>query len=117
MTTKYIPVTPGGTLCTWISAKTEKQAWKNLLVDASHMPYKTKSNFIARGYTVIRMGGLNKMGEMKIEIGSEELRKHFKGLNRPKSKAEWWAIGHIERLEKENAQLAELILKLKVANY
>lgn len=48
----WVPVTPGGTVCDWLMAKTEDEAWANLLRDAAHMPYKTKENFIARGYTV-----------------------------------------------------------------
>ena len=48
----YIPITPGGTLLFDLKAKTEEQAWRNLLKAAAHMPYKTKERFIARGYTV-----------------------------------------------------------------
>lgn len=48
----YMPVTPGGTVCDWLEADTEEQAWENLLKEASHMPYKTKENFKLRGYTV-----------------------------------------------------------------
>lgn len=47
-----MPVTPGGTVCDWLEADTEEQAWENLLKEASHMPYKTKENFKLRGYTV-----------------------------------------------------------------
>ena len=50
--THYIPVTPGGTPCTWLRANTEEKAWANLLWDARHMPYKTIENFKLRGYTV-----------------------------------------------------------------
>jgi len=49
---KYVPITPGGTVCEWIAANTEKEAWDNLLRAAAHMPYGTKENFIKRGYTV-----------------------------------------------------------------
>lgn len=49
---EYVPHTPAGTPCVWISAKTEAQAWKNLLCDAHHMPYKGIAGFKARGYTV-----------------------------------------------------------------
>lgn len=49
---KYIPITPGGTPCTWLASETEDAAWKRLLIDAAHMPYKTKENFVKRGYTV-----------------------------------------------------------------
>ena len=48
----FIPVTPGGTLCDWLTSSTEEEAWKKLLKDAAYMPYKTKENFIKRGYTV-----------------------------------------------------------------
>jgi len=49
---KYVPHTSAGTACIWLAAKTEEQAWKNLLKDAAHMPYVTKEAFIKRGYTV-----------------------------------------------------------------
>lgn len=49
---KYVPITPGGTICIWLASKTEEAAWRKLLEDAAHMPYKTKENFIKRGYTV-----------------------------------------------------------------
>lgn len=52
MDSPWIPSTPGGTACTWLAAETEDKAWENLLRDAQHMPYKTKENFIKRGYTV-----------------------------------------------------------------
>jgi hypothetical protein len=52
MREQYVPVTPGGTPCVWLAAKTEAQAWANLLVDAAHMPYKTIENFKKRGYRV-----------------------------------------------------------------
>lgn len=48
----YVPVTPAGTAVMHIKAKTEDQAWSNLLKDAAHMPYKTVANFKKRGYTV-----------------------------------------------------------------
>lgn len=50
--TTYVPITPGGTICMWLESPTEEIAWKRLLKDAAHMPYKTKTNFIKRGYTV-----------------------------------------------------------------
>lgn len=61
----YIPVTPGGTLCTWLASKTEDGAWKNLLEDAKHMPYGTKENFIKRGYTVENMNSDSPKGQPK----------------------------------------------------
>ncbi len=51
---QYVPCTPAGTPLVHIAAKTEEQAWKNLIEDAAHMPYKTKENFQKRGYTVER---------------------------------------------------------------
>lgn len=48
----YIPVTPAGTPCIWLESPTEDKAWEKLLIDAAHMPYITKENFIERGYTV-----------------------------------------------------------------
>ena len=49
---KYVPVTPGGTVCYWLKSATEKEAWEKLLIYAAHMPYKTKYAFKERGYTV-----------------------------------------------------------------
>ena len=37
-----------------LESKTEDEAWQKLLKDAAHMPYKTKEDFIKRGYTVER---------------------------------------------------------------
>jgi hypothetical protein len=51
----YVPVTPGGTACLWLESDTEEEAWRKLLIDAAHMPHKTKENFIKRGYTVKRI--------------------------------------------------------------
>jgi len=48
----FVPVTPGGTVVMSLESATEEEAWKKLLIDAAHMPYKTKVNFIKRGYTV-----------------------------------------------------------------
>lgn len=48
----FVPVTPGGTPCFWLASNTEDEAWEKLIVDAAHMPYKTKEGFVARGYTV-----------------------------------------------------------------
>lgn len=48
----FVPVTPGGTVCTWLAAESEQQAIDNLLKDAAHMPYKTWANFQKRGYTI-----------------------------------------------------------------
>lgn len=49
---RYVPVTPGGTLCTWLASGSEDQAWANLMEDAAHMPYRTKQAFMERGYRV-----------------------------------------------------------------
>lgn len=49
---QFVPVTPGGTPCTWLASDTEEKAIKKLLKDAAHMPYKTWVNFQARGYTI-----------------------------------------------------------------
>ena len=57
---QYVPVTPAGTPCTWLSSKTEDKAWAALLKDAAHMPYKTVENFKLRGYTVERWEGFFK---------------------------------------------------------
>jgi hypothetical protein len=48
----FIPETPGGTVLVHLKSKTEEGAWAKLLKDAAHMPYKTKENFIKRGYKV-----------------------------------------------------------------
>lgn len=56
MATKtYVPVTSDGSLCTHLEADTEDGAWDNLLEDAAHMPYRDKTEFMARGYTVMEM--------------------------------------------------------------
>ncbi len=51
----YCPVTPGGTICTWLVSASEDGAWQNLLADAAHMPYKGREGFEARGYSVIEI--------------------------------------------------------------
>ncbi len=48
----FIPITPAGTILMHLVAPTEEEAWANLLRDAAHMPYKTKENFMKRGYRV-----------------------------------------------------------------
>lgn len=52
---RFVPVTPGGTVCTWLISESKKKAWKALMKDAAHMPYGTKEKFILRGYTVARV--------------------------------------------------------------
>lgn len=49
---KFVPVTPAGSVLTHLSGETEDEAWANLLADVKHMPYVTKRELIARGYTV-----------------------------------------------------------------
>lgn len=50
----YVPFTPAGTECANLASNTKDEAWEALLEDAKHMPYKTKDNFYARGYRVIK---------------------------------------------------------------
>lgn len=51
---KWFPVTPAGTVVTWLSADTPDEAWAKLLEDASHMPYKGRAGFQQRGYRVMK---------------------------------------------------------------
>ena len=56
-TGQWVPVTPGGTVCTWLAADTKKEAIANLLEEAKHMPYDGwdkpgKYGFKARGYEI-----------------------------------------------------------------
>ena len=48
----WVPRTPAGTVCRWLASKTEAQAWKKLLGDAAHMPYRGIEGLKKRGYTV-----------------------------------------------------------------
>ena len=53
----FVPITPGGTICFWLGAKTRQQAIENLLDDAAHMPYDGWDSphgfgFKQRGYTI-----------------------------------------------------------------
>jgi len=65
MTTTYLPIPPARTACVWIAARAEAEAWRNLLRDAAHMPYKTKAEFIKIGYTVEQLGdGIEKGNSM-----------------------------------------------------
>jgi hypothetical protein len=48
----WIPQTPAGTDCDWLMSDTEAEAWKKLLKDAAHMPYRGIEGFKQRGYTV-----------------------------------------------------------------
>ncbi len=58
ITGAYVPVTPGGTACTWLASTTEGEAWKALEHDARHMPYKGLKEFKDRGYRVEYIEGL-----------------------------------------------------------
>jgi hypothetical protein len=49
---RYVPFTPAGSCLMHLAAPTEAEAWRRLLHDARHMPYKTKENFVQRGYSV-----------------------------------------------------------------
>lgn len=51
----YVPVTPGGTLCFWLTSDTEDEAWDKLLKDTAHMPYRSKTELQERGYCVEAM--------------------------------------------------------------
>jgi hypothetical protein len=51
--TVWIPQTPAGTNCEWLMSDTEAEAWKRLLKDAAHMPYRGIGGFKRRGYAVI----------------------------------------------------------------
>lgn len=48
----YVPETPGGTVLMHLKSRTEKTAWRNLMKDAAHMPYRTQQDFYNRGYRV-----------------------------------------------------------------
>lgn len=48
----WVPITPGGTPCTWLASSTEAEAWQALLKDAAGMPYNGIAGFKQRGYTV-----------------------------------------------------------------
>jgi hypothetical protein len=59
---KYTPITPGGTMVSWICKKSEAEVWKALLKDtqAHRMPYRSKEDLIKRGYTVVKFEKLPK---------------------------------------------------------
>lgn len=52
---RYVPITPGGTICDWMHAATEDEAWGNLLEYSAFLPYPGKQGFIDRGYKVEKM--------------------------------------------------------------
>lgn len=43
---------PSGTVCYWLESKTEAEAWKKLLAEATHPPGISKEFFVKRGFTV-----------------------------------------------------------------
>jgi hypothetical protein len=71
MTKLFFPVTPAGTICTWLPAATKEDAWALLLADAAHMPYRTKAEFKLRGYSVREMPA-----EMAEAFPPESAYKH-----------------------------------------
>lgn len=57
----YVPTTPGGTPIIYgsggmmgkkVASYNREQAIKNLMKDASHMPYRTWEDFERRGYII-----------------------------------------------------------------
>lgn len=56
MSNVYIPVTPAGSVLSWLSSATEDRAWAKLLKDAAHMPYNGIEEFKQRGYEIICLG-------------------------------------------------------------
>ena len=50
----YFPETPAGTVLINLRAKTEQGAWDKLMHEARHMPYRNKTEFIERGYKVLK---------------------------------------------------------------
>lgn len=54
MSTKrqYVPITPGGTVCFWLTSNTQEEAWNKLLQDAAHIPYDSIAEMRQRGYRV-----------------------------------------------------------------
>lgn len=60
MSSKFAPITPGGTVLWHLAKATEDAAWKALLKDAAHMPYRDKAGFEKRGYSVSEFKPVNK---------------------------------------------------------
>lgn len=54
MGSKYIPMTPAGTFCTWLEADTREGAIENLLRDVAGM-YERWSDLRKRGYSIEKM--------------------------------------------------------------
>lgn len=61
----YYPITPGGTICTWLGSDSEDEAWQKLLKDAAHMPYRGIEGFQQRGYTVERFDPVKKKAKVQ----------------------------------------------------
>ena len=55
---RFVPCTPGGTLCFDLESRTKKQAIKKLLRATRHMPYENWEEMQRRGYTIERIEGL-----------------------------------------------------------
>jgi hypothetical protein len=47
----WFPITPGGTVLVELAAKSEQEAWRNLLIDIGHM-YRSRAEAEASGYEV-----------------------------------------------------------------
>lgn len=58
--TAYIPCTPGGTICTWLAADTEADAWSNLIEDMGGGVAAPEiiEGLVERGYEVARADGI-----------------------------------------------------------
>lgn len=54
----YIPVGPSGTYLNWLASRYEEEAWSKLMEEGSkirtHLQYKTKEDYINKGYKVIK---------------------------------------------------------------
>lgn len=68
MDIQYVPVTPGGTPCDWLSSDTEAEAIGKLLKDAAHMPYKTWENFQKRAIPLRNMNLKMSNDEDRFEL-------------------------------------------------
>ena len=59
---RWIPETPGGSLLMHLEADSEEEAWANLVDDAPHVRYGSRSILYARGYRVIQLEEDNETG-------------------------------------------------------
>jgi len=48
---RYVPITPGGTVCTWLISKSEEKAIEKLLEDSRYL-YGDWQGYQRRGYTI-----------------------------------------------------------------